>query len=106
MVYTIVLQKRIGLHYYMETRNFFHYCYGDQEWCSLLLWRQGMVYPTAMETRNGIHYCYGDKDWLSLLLWRKNNRFHYFYGDEEWFTLLLWRRSMVYTTAMSTRNGF
>ena len=61
--------------------NRFHYCYGDEEWFSLLLWRQGMVfttametgmvYTTAMETKNGLHYCYGHKEWLSLLLWRK-----------------------------------
>src|SRR5258705_4169013 len=90
----------------METRNDFHYCYGDEEWFSLLLWTQGMAFITAMETRNRFHYCYGDNEWFSLLLWRKNNRFHYYYGDEEWFTLLLWRRRMVYTTAMDTRNGF
>jgi len=35
--------------------NGFHYYYGDEESFSLLLWRRGMVYTTAMETRNGIH---------------------------------------------------
>src|SRR5258705_5871726 len=78
----------------METINVFHYCYGDYESFSLLLWRRGMVYTTDMETRNGFHYCYGDKVWFSLLLWRQGmvfttametmNRFHYCYGDEEW----------------------
>src|SRR5258705_5362622 len=27
----------------MGTWNGFHYCYGEKEWFSLLLWRQGMV---------------------------------------------------------------
>src|SRR5258705_9717939 len=69
----------------METRNGFHYCYGEKEWFSQLLWRQGMVFTTAMEKRNGFHNCY---------------------GDNESFSLLLWRRGMVYTTAMEKRNGF
>src|SRR5258705_370256 len=79
----------------METRNGLHYCYGDKEWFSLLLWRQGMVltiimekktivFTTTMETRNGLHYCY---------------------GYMERFSLLLWRKGMVFTTAMETRNG-
>src|SRR5258705_269180 len=79
----------------MDTRNGSHYCYGDKEWVTLLLWRQGMGhtiamkkrngFTTAMETRNGLRYCYGDKEWISLLLWR---------------------RKMVYTTATETRIGF
>src|SRR5258705_457274 len=68
----------------MEMMNGFHYCYGDEEWFSLPLWRRGMVFTTAMETRKGLHYCY---------------------RDEEWFTLLLWRQGMFHTTAMETRNG-
>jgi len=55
----------------IKTMNGFHYCYGEEEWFSLLLWRQGMVYTTAMETRNGLHYCYGAKESFSLLLWRQ-----------------------------------
>src|SRR5258705_94195 len=52
----------------METMNRFHYCYGDKEWFSLLLWRKGMVFTTTMETMNPFHYCYGDEQWFSLLL--------------------------------------
>src|SRR5258705_6229524 len=48
----------------METRNGFHYCYGDNESFSLLLLRRGMVYTTAMDTWNGFHYCYGEKEWF------------------------------------------
>src|SRR5258705_2953652 len=55
----------------METRNGFHYCYGEKEWFSLLLWGQGMGFTTAMDTWNGFHYCYGEKEWFSLLLWRQ-----------------------------------
>src|SRR5258705_11449464 len=81
----------------METRNGFHYCYGDKELFSLLLWRQGMVITTAMEIKNSFTYCYGDKEWFTLLLWRqgmghtiameKRNGFHYCYGDKKWFSL-------------------
>src|SRR5258705_95734 len=52
----------------MDTWNGFHYCYGDKEWFSLLLWRQGMVFTTATETINSFHYCHGDEEWFSLLL--------------------------------------
>src|SRR5258705_206000 len=78
----------------MGTRNGLHYCYGDEEWFTLLLWTQGMVFITAMEKMNRFHCCYGDREWISLLLWRKcmvfttametMNRFHYCYGDEEY----------------------
>ncbi len=54
----------------METTNGLHYCYGDKEWFTLLLWRRGIVYTNAMETMNGVKYCYGDKKFFSLLLWR------------------------------------
>src|SRR5258705_2807082 len=53
----------------METRNGFHYCYGDNESFSLLLLRRGMVYTTAMDTRNGFHYCYGEKEWFCDIIW-------------------------------------
>jgi len=57
----------------------------ENESLSLLLWRRGMVYTTAMEPRNGFRYCY---------------------GAEEWFTLLLWTHGMVFITAMETMNRF
>src|SRR5258705_9490773 len=50
----------------METRNGSHYCYGDKEWVTQLLWRKGKVFTTAMKTRNGLHYCYGGEEWISL----------------------------------------
>src|SRR5258705_2024656 len=79
-----------------DTRNGFHYCYGDKESFSLLLWRkkmvftttmekkqsfslllwtQGMAFTTAMETWNGFHYCYGDEEWCSLLISRQGIAF-------------------------------
>ncbi len=63
----------------IKTRNGLHYCYGDEEWFTLLLWRQGMahttairrgkVYTTAMETKKGLHYCDVDEEWFTLQLW-------------------------------------
>src|SRR5258705_378631 len=84
----------------METMNCFHYCYGDKEWFSLLLWIHGMAFITTMEKRKGFHYCYIDKVWFSLLLWRRRmvyttamdtrNGFHYCYGEKEWFCDIIW----------------
>src|SRR5258705_5841710 len=97
----------------METRNGFHYCYGNKEWFSLQLCRRGIDFITAMEKRNGFHYCYGDEEWFSLLLWRrgmvftiameKRNGFHYCYGDKEW--IQYWYGAKERTLLMLTNPG-
>src|SRR5258705_218168 len=76
----------------MKTSNGFSYCYGDKDWFTLLLWRQGMGHTIAMEKRNGFHYCYGDEEWFTQLLWRRGMDF-----------TIIWRQGIFFTTA--TQNN-
>src|SRR5258705_13602102 len=89
----------------METSNGLHYCYGDQEWLtlllwrrgmvltilwrqgsfSLMLWRQGMVFTIVMGTRNGF-YCFMERKSIFLCCSGENRRFEIFlWGQEKGF---------------------
>src|SRR5258705_335846 len=85
--------------------NRFHYCYGNKEWVSLLLWRKTIVFTTAMETRNEFPLYLRVVQFFSIIAKETNNCLHYCYGDKQWFSLLLWRKRIVFTTAMEKRNG-
>src|SRR5258705_365107 len=99
----------------MKMINVFHNCYGDEELFTLLLWRRGMVYTTAMETRNCFDYSMETRKFFTTAMETRNgfqysmetrNFFHYCYGDDGWFKILLWRQGMVLPTSMETKNGF